>query len=79
LDTKAASIKKAITTEQKQRKRLLRAKRANAEAAAKTNTSRDMADTAHAEVYRRPAFHNYGRSSSVIPGVSAFFVSIISF
>jgi len=38
-----------------------------------------MADTAHAEVYRRPAFHNYGRSSSVIPGVSAFFVSIISF
>jgi beta-phosphoglucomutase-like phosphatase (HAD superfamily) len=48
---------------------LLRVKRLGMAAAAKTSTSRAMADTAHAEVYRRPAFHNYGRSSTIIPGV----------
>lgn len=64
----ASSVKKAMTAEQRQRKRLLRVKRAGMEAAAKTNTSRAMADTAHAEVYCRPAFHNYGRSSTILPG-----------
>ena len=68
-ESPVAEARAAPTAEQKQRRQRLKARRAAIAAAPFKNPSRDLADTAHAEVYKRPAFHNYGRGSAT-SGVS---------
>jgi hypothetical protein len=60
--------RKPLSAEQKHRRQGLAKKRAELDTnLAKT---RDIADTAFAEVFQRPAFHNYGRYNETNPWVS---------
>jgi len=63
------AARKVLSAEQKNRRRAVAKKRAELDAKVHGNTSRAIADTAFAEVFKRPAFHNYGRYNETNPWV----------